>query len=494
MSFVSTVPELVESAAGDLDNLRSTLGAATATAAPPTAGIVAAAQDEVSVAVASLFGSHAQQFHSLSAQASAFHGQFVRSLQSSADAYLSAEIGNVQQVAAGVPAGLKALRGLAAPALLRGAAESSGPYQELFANTSANLQALRAVIAANPAPLLHQFLANQQAYAQQIFTAIDNFVLNFPESVPIAIQAFLDRLAAFNPVAFVEQVINNQLGYVNTIGMALSNAAHDFTVGLEALPAAFSSALQDLFAGNISGAVSTLKDAFVNLFFTGFSTVTSGPITNFTAVVTPAGTLGDLLPILAIPGEMAQNFTNFLVPGSVAAQMAQHVTNGIETITDTSIVANAGLAIRIFPPAVGLFLNAHFGMPISLLLETAGGPVNALHAAGVSATAFTTALESGDFAGAFDALVDAPAVIANGLLNGQTIAPISFNAGGYPVTIDLPLDGLLVPVTPYQASVTVMIGNIPLTATATVGGTPISGLVPALMTYVPEQLAKAIGA
>ena len=502
MSFVSTVPELVESAAGDLENLRSTLGAATATAATPTTGIVAAAQDEVSVAIASLFGAHARQFQFISAQAAAFHGQFVRSLNSSAGAYLGADVANAQQVAARVqsavgsfasaPARFKAV---GAPPLLRGGtAAGGGPYQELFANTSANLQALRAAIAANPAPLLHQFLANQQVYAQRVVAAIENFINNFPGSVSTAIQTFFERLAAFDPVAFVQQVINNQIGYANTIGTALSNAAHDFTVGLEALPAAFESALQDVLSGNIGGAVSTLSNAFVNLFFTGFDTVTSGPITNLTAVVTPTGTLGDLLPILTIPGEMAQNFTNLLVPGSIAAQMSQNVTNVIETINDTSIVANAGIAIRIIPPAVGLFVNGNYGMPVALLLDAAGAPVNALHAADLSATAFTTALESGNFAGAASALVDAPAVITDGFLNGQMTLPIHVDAGGYPVTINLPLDGLLVPVTPYTASVTVMIGTIPFTTTATVGGTPLSGLVPALITYVPDQLAKAIGA
>jgi hypothetical protein len=502
MSFVSTVPELVESAAGDLDDLGSMLGTATASAATPTTGIVAAAQDEVSVAIASLFGAHAQQFQSISAQASAFHGQFVRSLTSSAGAYLGAEVANVQQVAAsvqstagsiaGAPAGLKSL---VAPTLLRGGtAASGGPYEQLFANTSANLQALRAVIAANPAPLLHQFLVNQQAYAQKVFAAIQNFIQNFPESVPTAIQAFFERLAAFDPVAFAQWVINNQIGYAHTIGAALSNAAHDFTVGLQALPAAFESAFQDVLAGNFSGAVSTLGNAFVNLFFTGFSTVTTGPITNLTATVTPTGTLGDLLPILTIPGEMAQNFTSLWVPGSIAAQMSQNFTNVIDTVTDTSIVANAGIAIRIFPPAVGLFVNGNYGVPVALLVDAAGAPVNALHAADVSATAFTRALEAGNFAGAANALVDAPAVIANGFLNGQMTLPISFDAGGFPVTINLPLDGLLVPVTPYTASVTVMIGSIPFTTTATVGGTPLSGLVPALTTFVPQQLAKAIGA
>lgn len=249
-----------------------------------------------------------------------------------------------------------------------------------------------------------------------------------------------------------------------------------------------------MLAGNIGGAVSTLGNAFVNLFFTGFATQTTGPITNLVATVTPTGTLGDLLPILTIPGEMAQNFTSLWPAGSIAAQMSQNFTNVIDTVTDTSIVANAGIAIRIIPPAVGLFVNANYGMPVALLLDAAGAPVNALHAADVSATAFSSALEAGNFTGAADALVNAPAVIANGFLNGQMTQPVSFDAGGYPVTINYPLDGLLVPVTPYTASVTVMIGSIPITTSATVGGTPLSGLVPALMTYVPEQLAKAIGA
>ena len=394
----------------------------------------------MSVAIASLFGAHAQQFQSISAQASAFHGQFVRSLTSSAGAYLGAEVANVQQVAAsvqstagfiaGAPVGFKSL---AAPTLLRGGtANTAGPYEQLFANTSANLQALRAVIAANPAPLLHQFLANQQAYAQRVVAAIQNAIENFPASVSTAIQTFIERLAAFDPVAFAQWVINNQIGYAHTIGAALSNAAHDFTVGLQALPAAFESAIQDLLAGNIGGAVSTLGNAFVNLFFTGFSTQTTGPITDLVATVTPTGTLGDLLPILTIPGEMAQNFTSLWPVGSIAAQMSQNFTNVIDTVTDTSIVANAGIAIRIFPPAVGLFVNANYGMPVALLVDAAGAPVNALHAADVSATAFSSALEAGNFAGAANALVDAPAVIANGFLNGQMTSADFLRRGRLP--------------------------------------------------------------
>lgn len=46
--------------------------------------IVAAAGDEVSAAVAALFASHSQAYQSISAQAAAFHSQFVQAIQSSA--------------------------------------------------------------------------------------------------------------------------------------------------------------------------------------------------------------------------------------------------------------------------------------------------------------------------------------------------------------------------------------------------------------------------
>ena len=55
MSFVIAVPEFVASAATDLSNIGSTLTAANAVAAAPTTGVLAAAEDEVSAAIASVF-------------------------------------------------------------------------------------------------------------------------------------------------------------------------------------------------------------------------------------------------------------------------------------------------------------------------------------------------------------------------------------------------------------------------------------------------------
>src|ERR1700739_792450 len=95
MSSLIAVPELITTAATDLSNVGSTLSAANAAAAPQTTGVLAAAEDEVSAAIAALFSAHGQGFQTLSAQAAAFHEQFVQALTAGAGSYVSAEAGNV---------------------------------------------------------------------------------------------------------------------------------------------------------------------------------------------------------------------------------------------------------------------------------------------------------------------------------------------------------------------------------------------------------------
>lgn len=78
MSYLVVVPELVAAAATDLANIGSSISAANAAAAAPTTALVAAGGDEVSAAIAALFGAHARAYQALSAQAAMFHEQFVR--------------------------------------------------------------------------------------------------------------------------------------------------------------------------------------------------------------------------------------------------------------------------------------------------------------------------------------------------------------------------------------------------------------------------------
>ena len=94
MSFVIAMPEALGTAATDLASLGSTLSTANAAAATPTTGMLAAAEDEVSAAIAALFSAHGQGFQALSAQAAAFHDQFVQALTASAGSYASAEAAN----------------------------------------------------------------------------------------------------------------------------------------------------------------------------------------------------------------------------------------------------------------------------------------------------------------------------------------------------------------------------------------------------------------
>ncbi|WP_415823522.1 PE family protein, partial [Mycobacterium basiliense] len=94
MSFVNVAPELVAAAATQLGSIGSAVNTANAAAAASTTTVLPAAADEVSAAIAAVFGIHAQQYQKLSTQATAFHDQFVRALSGAAGSYASAEAVN----------------------------------------------------------------------------------------------------------------------------------------------------------------------------------------------------------------------------------------------------------------------------------------------------------------------------------------------------------------------------------------------------------------
>ncbi|GFG66113.1 hypothetical protein MKUB_36030 [Mycobacterium kubicae] len=98
MSFVTAVPDVVADAAAGLKDLNATINSAQAAAASSTTGIAAAAGDEVSAAIAALFSQQGRAFQALSAQAAAFHNQFVEVLNAAARAYSTAEAANAAQL------------------------------------------------------------------------------------------------------------------------------------------------------------------------------------------------------------------------------------------------------------------------------------------------------------------------------------------------------------------------------------------------------------
>ncbi|OBK46627.1 PE family protein [Mycobacterium sp. 1081908.1] len=459
MSFVSVAPELIQGAAQQLAGVGSSLAEAAATATGPTTGITAAAGDEVSVAIAAVFGNAGRQFHAMSAQAQAFHSEFVSLMNAGAGAYASAEAANAEQV------------------LLDFGATVAAPYQALVSNTVNNLQSLGGAITANPAPLLNQLLSNQLGYGQSVATGFQNAVANLPAelaNLPAAIQG----LSAFDPASIAQLVVGQQIGYAQLIATSLQNAGNDFLAGLTALPANLQTGLQTIMSGDVTGGLLQVGGAFLAPIFTNLS-VTVDPVTGLLDIV-PGGALGDLVPILGIPAQMAQNFTNLLPAGSIPATMAQRATNLFTTLTDLSQTLDLNTG------------NLHIGLPVVLALDALGPPLATLQAVGSSASAFIGAAQTGDALGAVAALIDAPAVIANGFLNGQAALPLPAllgGPGGIETITAIPVGGILTPLQFASLSIPALgPGSL------TLSGTTFGGILPGLLVFLPETLAQAIGA
>jgi PE-PGRS family protein with aspartyl peptidase-like domain/PE family protein/PE_PGRS family protein len=94
MSLLLAVPEVMTDATTSLASLGSTIDAAHAAAAAPTTAMLAAAEDEVSTAIAAAFSQYGSAYQALSAQAAAFHAQLVQTLNAGAGAYAATEAAN----------------------------------------------------------------------------------------------------------------------------------------------------------------------------------------------------------------------------------------------------------------------------------------------------------------------------------------------------------------------------------------------------------------
>lgn len=99
MSFVTTRPDMLTIAAGDLQAIGFAMAAQNASAAGPTTGVIAAAADEVSALTAAQFAMHAAMYQAVSAQAATVHDIFVSTLGVSAASYAATEAANA--IAAG---------------------------------------------------------------------------------------------------------------------------------------------------------------------------------------------------------------------------------------------------------------------------------------------------------------------------------------------------------------------------------------------------------
>jgi PE family len=523
VSFVVTAPEVVTAAAGNLAGIGSSLGEATAAAAAPTTGLVAAAADEVSLAISRLFGTYGQEFQALSSQAAAFHDQFVSLLNGGAEAYVSTELANAGQTLANtLNAPAQTLLGQLSNGGAAAAAASGGAYQQLFANTNTNLEALFNAWAARPFPIMDAVGGNWLLYSQEIANAFRSLVANFPANLanlPAAIQAGIQGLVNFPWAYYTQQFVTTQIAFAQSFLSSMNNAATGIVSGLPAFGSGLQTAFQTALAGNYYGAVQQAGTALGNLLITGFDTsnytiavnpVGFPPVINITATAfpVPLGPLPDFFKAVGVIGQDAQYLTNLMPPG-IPRQISQNLTNVINTVSNPSIEALATLAINttVFPPTASGTLSGFFGLPIVLTYASLGAPLNILYGSATVATSAQQALLAGNYLGALGTVIDAPAVVTNAFLNGQVIqdVPIPVPSGIPPllapplpteilVTLHLPFSGILVP--PHYATATVTTNaTIPIPGfplEGTIFGTPFMGLAPLLINYVPQQIAQAI--
>jgi hypothetical protein len=94
MAFVTSEPEALASAAGNLAGIGETMSSGISTTEGPTTGVMAPAADLVSAITAAQFCAHGELYQTMCQQASAIHQQIVNTLGTNAGGYTAAEAAN----------------------------------------------------------------------------------------------------------------------------------------------------------------------------------------------------------------------------------------------------------------------------------------------------------------------------------------------------------------------------------------------------------------
>lgn len=106
MSYVLTQPPAMVAAAAELAGIGSAINEAAASVAGPTTTIATAAADEVSTAIAQLFGAFGQEYQAINAQLGTLYSQFTQKLTAAANAYFGDEAISAASLVKGATAGL----------------------------------------------------------------------------------------------------------------------------------------------------------------------------------------------------------------------------------------------------------------------------------------------------------------------------------------------------------------------------------------------------
>lgn len=94
MSYLTTVPEAIASAAAQLEGIGNSFTAESSAASGSTTALAPAASDEVSALAAGIFSTYGQLYQSVSGEATAIHQQFASLLGTSSSSYSETEAAN----------------------------------------------------------------------------------------------------------------------------------------------------------------------------------------------------------------------------------------------------------------------------------------------------------------------------------------------------------------------------------------------------------------
>ena len=216
MEYLVTAPEMLATTAANLEEIGSEISAANASAAGPTTGLVAAAEDEVSAAIAKLFGGYGQQYQAIHTQATAFHNEFTQTLAAAGNTYAQAEASNVAAMS-------NALSTLRAPNLaMLGRTPTGGIATQIGFASPAAQQVVALIMGgtANPGPDPVYLAAVNNAYIQHLFPGANPLPQFTPEQFwPVTPQLgglTLDQSVA-QGVSLLDSGIRAQLAQGNNV-------------------------------------------------------------------------------------------------------------------------------------------------------------------------------------------------------------------------------------------------------------------------------------
>jgi hypothetical protein len=272
MRYVITAPEALAATAADVARIGTSIDTASAAAAGSISGLPAAAEDEVSAAVAKLFGLYGQEYRALVGQAAAFHSEFTQALAAAGNAYALAETGNVARVSGASNALNASVQALIGQTLTGRGASPAASIALILGGT------------ANPLPDLEYVLGIDTSYIQRFFPGAIPMALFTPEMFwPVTPQlgapfsTFGQSVA--QGVSLLNAAINANISAGPVVVFGYSQSATIVTDEIRALMAAGSpntSQLSFMLVGDPNNPVGGLLERFPGFYIPALDVAFNG--------------------------------------------------------------------------------------------------------------------------------------------------------------------------------------------------------------------------